>query len=151
MSHSILQCAPPKKKKNVACCGLSTPPSAVREEIVRPSAKFLGGTKHREFHQPKNVCFLSFNQRRYPLISQNYLMIIPWSSLLKPYVFVDCPILPHIRLVGGFNPSEKMWVKVSWDDFTFPTQWKKIDNLPNHPPVLGSNFFEASIAPDGYC
>ena len=42
-------------------------------------------------------------------------------------------------LVGGFSyPSEKWWsgVKVSWDDFSFPTEWKviKFHGSSHHQP-----------------
>jgi len=32
---------------------------------------------------------------------------------------------------------------VSWDDFTFPTEWKK--HVPNHQPVIAIPNFNSSI------
>ena len=41
-----------------------------------------------------------------------------------------------IILAGGIpTPLKNDGVKVSWDDFPFPTEWKNDPNLPNHQLV----------------
>ena len=51
------------------------------------------------------------------------------STHLVPQVLQNC--------IAGWwltNPPLKMMEFVSWDDFPFPTEWKIINNVPNHQP-----------------
>ena len=43
------------------------------------------------------------------------------------------------NLVGGFSrlaatPLKNDGMKVSWDEMTFPSEWKNNPNVPNHQP-----------------
>ena len=42
-----------------------------------------------------------------------------------------------LQLVGGFSPPLwKIWLKVSWDDYSIPNWMGKQKHVPNHQPAL---------------